>query len=201
MRLKGIPVGGLGYVGSSGGSLVGFATGGNSVGLLGISAGGSGMGPRGPAGPAGPPGPDGAAGPAGTAGPAGPAGPAGAPGSPGPAGDPGPMPIRFSAPTAVLGVSATDYAYGARLLTGARMRVASAPAGSALTVEVEHWNGTSWVLLGTLSIADGSVTESVVYFNQQQVAGNMVRVNCTSVGSNSAATGVAIDVNSDADNV
>ena len=74
------------------------------------------------------------------------------------------------------------------------MRVASAPVGSALTVAVQHWNGTSWVTLGTLSIPDGSVTEAVVSFDQAQVVGNMVRVNCTAVGSTTAATGVAVDV-------
>lgn len=127
-------------------------------------------------------------------GPAGPAGPPGATGPAGPAGPQGPMPIRFSAPTAVLGVSPTDYSYGSRTLKGARMRVSSAPVGSALTVLVQHWNGTSWVTLGTLEIVDGSVTEAVVSFTQAQSVGNMVRVNCTSVGSTTAATGVAVDV-------
>lgn len=74
------------------------------------------------------------------------------------------------------------------------MRVASAPVGSALTVQVQHWNGTSWVTVGTLSIPDGSVTEATVSFSQAQVVGNMVRINCTSVGSATAATGVAVDV-------
>jgi hypothetical protein len=103
-------------------------------------------------------------------------------------------PIRFSAPTAVTGVTPTDYAYVPRNLTGARMRTASAPVGSALTVQVQHWDGFSWNTLGTLSISDGSVTESVISFSCSQVAGNMIRLNVTSVGSNSAATGVAVDV-------
>lgn len=107
---------------------------------------------------------------------------------------PGGWPVRFSAPTAVLGVSATDYCYGTRTLAGARMRVASAPVGSALTVEVQHWDGFTWNLLGTLSIAAGSVTEATITFSQPQVTGNMVRINCTSVGSTTAATGVAVDV-------
>ena len=103
-------------------------------------------------------------------------------------------PIRFSAPTAVIGVSPTDYAYGSRTLTGARMRVASAPAGSALVAEVQHWDGFIWTTLTTLTIADGSVTDAVASFSQAQVAGNMVRINCTSVGATTAATGVAVDV-------
>lgn len=103
-------------------------------------------------------------------------------------------PIRFSAPTAVLGVSPTDYAYGPRTLTGARMRVSSAPVGSALVAEVQHWDGYTWIILATLTIANGSVTDAVASFSQAQVAGNMVRINCTSVGATTAATGVAVDV-------
>lgn len=112
----------------------------------------------------------------------------------GPQGPPGAVPVRFSAPTAVLGVSASDYCYGPRTLSGARMRVASAPQGSALTVVVQHWDGFAWNDLATLSIAAGSVTEATASFVQAQTVGNMVRINCTSVGSTTAATGVAVDV-------
>ncbi|USN97119.1 MAG: hypothetical protein H6797_00850 [Candidatus Nomurabacteria bacterium] len=106
-------------------------------------------------------------------------------------------PIRFSAPTAVVGVTPTDYAYGPRTLTGAHMRVASAPVGSDLVAEVQHWDGYSWSTLCTLTVSDGSVTEATSSLSQQQSAGNMVRLNVTSVGGNSAATGVAVDVEVD----
>lgn len=104
------------------------------------------------------------------------------------------VPIRFAATVALLGVTPTDRAYSARALTGARMRTASAPVGSALAVQVQHWDGSSWTTIGTLSIADGSTVESVIAFSQAQVVGNMVRLNVTSNGSNTAATGVVVDV-------
>lgn len=104
------------------------------------------------------------------------------------------VPVRFASPTAVLGVSPTDRAYTPRTLTGATMRVASAPSGSALTVEVQHWDGFSWTTVGTLSIDAGSVTEASTTFSQAQEVGNLVRINCTSAGTLSPATGVAVDV-------
>lgn len=103
-------------------------------------------------------------------------------------------PIRFSSPTAVLGVSPTDKTYLSRTLTGANMRVASAPSGSPLTVEVQHWDGFTWITVGTLTIASGSVTEASISFSQSQDIGDMLRINCTSVGSSTAATGVVVDV-------
>lgn len=121
-------------------------------------------------------------GPTGPAGPTGPQGPSGA------------IPIRFSAPTATIGVTPTDYAYVPRTITQARMRVSSAPVGSALTAEVQHWNGSAWSTLGTLSIAANSMVESVLTLNQAQVVGNLIRLNITSVGSTTAATGVVVDV-------
>ncbi len=104
------------------------------------------------------------------------------------------VPIRFAAAVALPGVTPTDRAYGARTLSGARMRTASAPVGSALAVQVQHWDGSSWTTIGTLSITDGSTVESVISFSQVQIAGNMVRLNVTSNGSNTAATGVVVDV-------
>lgn len=103
-------------------------------------------------------------------------------------------PIKFSAAIAVTGVTGSDRAAAARTLVGARMRVRSAPVGSSLTVVVQHWNGYSWTDLGTLEITDGSVVEDVITFSQAQVEGNLVGLNVTSVGSSSAATGVAVDV-------
>lgn len=103
-------------------------------------------------------------------------------------------PITFSSPIAVSGVSPTDKAYAPRTLTGAYMRVASAPAGSDLVVAVQHWGGASWSTLATLTVEDGSVIEAEADLSQAQVAGDMVRINCTSVGSTTAATGVIVDV-------
>ncbi len=103
-------------------------------------------------------------------------------------------PIQFSAATALLGVTPTDRAYVARTLVGARMRTASAPVDSALTAEVQHFNGSSWSTIGTVSIADGSIIESTVSFSQAQNIGDMLRLNVTSVGSTTPATGVIVDV-------
>ena len=74
------------------------------------------------------------------------------------------------------------------------MRVAAAPVGSPLTVGVQHYNGSTWSTIGTLSIAAGSTVEAVISFTQAQVVGNLVRLNVTSVGSSTAAAGVAVDV-------
>lgn len=104
------------------------------------------------------------------------------------------VPIRFAAAVALTGVTPTDRAYTARTLTGARMRTASAPVGSALTVQVQHYDGSSWTTIGTLSIADGSIIEAVTTLSQAQVIGNLLRLNVTSIGSTTAATGVAVDV-------
>lgn len=103
-------------------------------------------------------------------------------------------PIRFAAAVALTGVTPTDRAYVARTLTGARMRVASAPSGSALTAQVQHYNGTSWSTIGTVTIASGSVVESVISFSQSQALGDLLRLNVTSIGSSTAATGVVVDV-------
>ncbi len=103
-------------------------------------------------------------------------------------------PIRFAAAVAITGVTPTDRAYVARTLTGARMRVASAPNGSALTAQVQHYNGTSWTTIGTATIASGSVVESVISFSQSQALGDLLRLNVTSIGSSTAATGVVVDV-------
>ncbi len=104
------------------------------------------------------------------------------------------VPIQFAAATALVGVTPTDRAYVARTLTGARMRTASAPVDSALTAEVQHFDGSSWSTIDTVSIADGSVVESTVSFSQVQNIGDMLRLNVTSVGSTTAATGVVVDV-------
>ena len=109
-------------------------------------------------------------------------------------GGPALIPIRFSAAVATTGVTATDRAYAARTLVGARMRVASAPSGSALSVDVQHFDGSTWTTIGSLSIASGSTVEVTTSFSQAQVVGNLVRLNVTSVGSTTAATGVAVDV-------
>lgn len=104
------------------------------------------------------------------------------------------IPIQFGAAVAMTGVTPTDRAYVARTLTGARMRVASAPSGSALTAQVQHYNGSAWSTIGTLTISDGSVVEATASFTQAQNIGDLLRLNVTSVGSTSAATGVMVDV-------
>lgn len=104
-------------------------------------------------------------------------------------------PIRFGAAVASAGVTGSDRAAGARTLTSARMRVAGAPVGAALTVQVQHsTNGSSWSTIGTLTIADGSVVESVTGLSQLQATGNLVRLNATSIGTTTAATGVTVDI-------
>lgn len=104
------------------------------------------------------------------------------------------VPVRFSTPVAVIGVSASDRAYNDRTIIAARMRVSSAPVGSSLVVDVQHFNGAAWSTIGTLTITSGSVTEASVTLNQVQVVSNLIRINCTSAGSTTAATGVAVDV-------
>lgn len=120
-----------------------------------------------------------------------------------PVGDPVPLggivtvpdpPIKFSAPVAMVGVTGTDRCYVPRTLTSARMRVASAPAGSDLVVEVQHWDTATWTTIGTLIVGDGSVLEATDTFDVDQTVGDLLRLNVTSVGSSTAATGVTVDV-------
>lgn len=106
----------------------------------------------------------------------------------------GDIPIRFAAAVALTGVTPTDRAYRARTLVGARMRVASAPAGSALTAQVQHFDGSTWTTISTLSIAAGSTVEAVNTFTQAQAVGDLLRINTTSIGTTTAATGVVVDV-------
>lgn len=107
-----------------------------------------------------------------------------------------PTPVRFSAATAVVAVTGSDRAGSARTITSARMRCATAPVGSALIVQVQHSaDGSSWTTVTTLSIAAGSTAEaSATGLTQAQSAGHLVRLNVTSVGSGTAATGVVVDV-------
>lgn len=175
-------------------------------------------GPTGPTGATGAtgsqgtPGTNGTDGATGATGPSGPQGNSGAVGATGPAGATtiagidglqaaldskvpfAGTPIQFAAATTLTGVTPTNRAYVARTLTGARMRVASAPAGSALTAQVQHYDGSTWSTVATLTIADGSITESVVSFTQAQSVGNLLRLNVTSIGLTTAATGVVADV-------
>lgn len=169
-------------------------------------------GPAGTQGATGSTGVAGATGAQGVAGASGATGPAGATGATGPAGattiagitglqseldakaDKATMPIRFSAATALTGLTPSDRAYIARTLSGARMRVASAPVGSALTAQVQHFDGMSWTTIGTLTTADGSVVESTSSFTQSQIVGDLLRLNVTSIGLTTAATGVVVDV-------
>lgn len=107
----------------------------------------------------------------------------------------GSYPVRFSASTASIGVTGSDRASTARTITSARMRVTGAPEGSAMTVVVQHYNGTTWSTVTSLTVAAGSTTEAVVTgLAQAQSVGHLLRLNVTSVGSTTAATGVVVDV-------
>lgn len=107
-----------------------------------------------------------------------------------------PAPVRFSASTASVASTGSDRADVARTITSARMRVSGAPVGSALTVQVQHsTDGASWTTVATLSVAAGSTTEAVSgALSQAQAVGNLIRLNVTSVGSTTPATGVVVDV-------
>lgn len=104
-------------------------------------------------------------------------------------------PVRFSAETPTTGTTGTDRAPAARTITGARMRVGTAPAGSALTVQVQHYDGSTWTTVATLTVAAGSTTEATAgTLSQAQSAGHLLRLNVTSVGSTTPAGDVVVDV-------
>lgn len=107
-------------------------------------------------------------------------------------------PVRFSTATATITATASDRALVARTITSARMEAATAPVGSPLTVQVQHTaDGTTWTTIATLTIPTGSAAYSEVIqtgLTQAQAVGNRVRLNVTSVGSTTAATGVVVDV-------
>jgi hypothetical protein len=107
------------------------------------------------------------------------------------------IPIQFSVGTATTGVTVANRAPVARTLAGARMRTNTAPAGSALTVQVQHSSngGTSWSNVGSpLSIAAGSTTEAIVSFTQAQAVDNLVGLSVTSAGSTTPASGVIVEI-------
>lgn len=106
------------------------------------------------------------------------------------------FPTRFSADLPVIGASGYDEATVNRTIATLHMHASSAPVGSALQVEVHHWDGTSWTTLQTLTIADGAANPSVTVtgLSQAQVPGNRVRVYALSVGSTTPARGVVVDV-------
>lgn len=103
------------------------------------------------------------------------------------------VPITFGGAVATVGVTNTNRAYVARTLKGARMRVAGAPIGSALTVQVQSFD-TTWTTVATLTMPASSTAEVVSTFTKAQVAGNLLRLNVTSVGATTPATGVAVDI-------
>ncbi len=103
-------------------------------------------------------------------------------------------PVRFSAVIATAGPSGSDRAQAMRTITTARMRVSTAPIGTALTAEVQTNSGGGWTSVATLSIASGSTSEAVATINAVQSTGNLLRINVTSIGSTSPATGVVVDV-------
>ena len=105
------------------------------------------------------------------------------------------QPIRFSASTATFGNTGTDRAYTARILSGARLRIGSAPSGSSLAVNIQYsTNGTTWTTIATLAVASGSTTEAITNFSLTQNAGDLLRLNVTSVGSLVPAMGAVVDI-------
>lgn len=82
----------------------------------------------------------------------------------------------------------------AQTLAQARMRTVTAPAGSALTAVLQRFTGGAWANLATLTIADGTVAESVVSVTTTLAVDDLLRLNVTSVGSTTPATGVVVEV-------
>lgn len=84
-------------------------------------------------------------------------------------------------------------------LVAATMRIAASgvtPAGSDLVCQVQHWTGSAWSTIATLTIVAGTTAPfSVTGLSTVLVAGNGVRLNFTSVGSTTAAKGVVVTLN------
>lgn len=105
-----------------------------------------------------------------------------------------PTPLKFSAPVATTGPSATDRAYVARTIKEVHMRCQGAPVGSDLVVPVQSFASGTWTTVATATIAAGSTTAYAnTSLSYAQAVGNLLRVNPSSVGT-TAATGVALDV-------
>ena len=115
---------------------------------------------------------------------------------------PPPIHIRFTAemwrwPMATVAPTFSDRCYApTRQLVGAYLRASSAPAGSDLVAEIQYSPspGDTWSTLATLTITDGTTTEASATLDHDQVEGDYLRVEFTSVGSGTPATGVVVDI-------
>lgn len=108
-----------------------------------------------------------------------------------------PSPVRFTAETATAAPTFSDRCYvSTRQLVGAYLRASSAPEGSDLVAEIQHSSapGETWSTLATLTIADGTTTEDSATLSYDQVGGDYLRVEFTSVGSGTPAAGVVVDI-------
>lgn len=104
--------------------------------------------------------------------------------------------VAFSATTATVGASVGYELQTAGAITTARMACTGAPAGSDLVVAVQLSTdgGTTWTTVATLTIPAGTTTTAAVAPTQAVSAGDLVRVNATSVGSTTPAANVLVQV-------
>lgn len=205
------PQGPVGVVGATGAAGPQGASGSQGVaGTAGALGSTGATGPAGSAGAAGPQGATGPQGPAGTngsngatgatgAGATGATGSAGAVGATGAQGATGPAgggssaaSFLFSSQTASITASAAVRAAASATIGQCRLSCTGGPAGSNLTVilQVSSNGGSSWGTVQSLSIINGSTTAVSADPGYAVSSGDLVRVNATSVGSTTAATGV-----------
>lgn len=104
--------------------------------------------------------------------------------------------IRFTAEVASVAPTYADRCYiASRELVGAYLRVSGAPVGSDLVAEVQYASSpAAWSTLATLTVTDGTDTEASETFSLDQVEGDYLRVEFTSVGSGTPAAGVVVDI-------
>ena len=108
-----------------------------------------------------------------------------------------PTHIRFTAETAAVAPTFADRCYASsRQLVGAYLRASSAPAGSDLVAEIQYATSLAgpWSPLATLTVTDGTTSEASATFSRNQVEGDYLRVEFTSVGSGTPAAGVVVDI-------
>lgn len=104
--------------------------------------------------------------------------------------------VSFSATTATVGASVGYQLQSSGTITTARMACTGAPAGSDLVVAVQLSTdgGTTWTTISTLTIPAGSTAAVTASPSRAVSAGDLVRVNATSVGSTTAAANVLVQV-------
>jgi hypothetical protein len=103
--------------------------------------------------------------------------------------------MHFSTSASVVGATGSYKAYAVRTLTGASVRVASAPLGSALIINIQtSTGGAYWSTAGAITVNEGSIAEASMVMSVQQAVGDLVRLNIVSAGSSVAAAGVVVDI-------